>query len=71
MAWRIVAGLKEGVTDARGERVRREIREHLGFELESVRTLDVYTVDADLTVSEVEAASHGPFVFPSTLVHYD
>ena len=32
MAWRIVVGLKENVRDARGERVRREIREHLGIE---------------------------------------
>ncbi len=32
MAWRILAGLKDGVRDARGERVRREIREHLGID---------------------------------------
>ena len=64
MAWRIVAGLKDGITDARGERVRREIREHLGFELDSVRTLDVYTVDAKLSAAEVEAAAHGPFSDP-------
>jgi phosphoribosylformylglycinamidine synthase len=31
MAWRIEVGLKEGVRDARGERVKREIREHLGI----------------------------------------
>ena len=42
MAWRIVVGLKDNVRDARGERVRREIREHLGIELKKVRTLDVY-----------------------------
>ncbi|HKL48269.1 MAG TPA: phosphoribosylformylglycinamidine synthase subunit PurS, partial [Desulfuromonadales bacterium] len=61
MAWRIVVGLKDGVRDARGERIRNEIREHLGLDLESVRTIDVYTVDMDLNAEEVGAAAHGPF----------
>jgi phosphoribosylformylglycinamidine synthase II len=64
MAWRIEVGLKEGVTDARGERVRREIAEHLGIVLEQVRTLDVYTIDAELGGQEVAAAAHGPFSDP-------
>jgi len=64
MAWRIVVGLKENVRDARGERVRREIREHLGIELQSVRTIDVYTVDAQLSEGEVAAAAAGPFSDP-------
>ncbi len=64
MAWRIVVGLKDNVRDARGERVKREIREHLGIELQSVRTLDVYTVDAQLSEAEVEAAAAGPFSDP-------
>ncbi len=64
MAWRIIVGLKDHVRDARGERVRREIREHLGVELTSVRTLDVYTVDAQLTDAEVAAAASGPFSDP-------
>ena len=64
MAWRIVVGLKDNVRDARGERVKKEIREHLGVELLSVRTLDVYTVDAQLTEEEVAAAAAGPFSDP-------
>ncbi len=64
MAWRIVVGLKENVRDARGERVRREIREHLGIELQSVRTIDVYTVDAQLSEGEVAASAAGPFSDP-------
>ncbi len=64
MAWRIVVGLKDGVRDARGERVRREIKENLGYRLQSVRTLDVYTVDADLSDAEIEAAANGPFSDP-------
>ena len=64
MANRILVGLKDGVRDARGERVRRQIREHLGIELESVRTIDVYTVDADLSPDELKAAAAGPFSDP-------
>ncbi len=64
MAWRIVVGLKDNVRDARGERVRREIREHLGIDLQSVRTIDVYTVDAQLSDEEVAAAAAGPFSDP-------
>jgi len=64
MPWRIEVGLKDGIRDARGERVRREILEHLGIDLESVRTLDVFTVDANLSAEELQAAAHGPLCDP-------
>ena len=64
MVWRILAGLKDGVRDARGERVRREIREHLAIDLDDVRTIDVYTVDAQLSDEEIQAAANGPFCDP-------
>jgi phosphoribosylformylglycinamidine synthase subunit PurSL len=64
MPWRIEVGLKDGIRDARGERVRREIREHLGLEVAAVRTLDVYTIDASLQREQVEAAAAGPFSDP-------
>ena len=64
MARRILVGLKDDVRDARGERVRREIQEHLGIALASVRTIDVFTVDAQLSEEELEAAAAGPFSDP-------
>ncbi|WP_321532448.1 phosphoribosylformylglycinamidine synthase subunit PurS [uncultured Desulfuromonas sp.] len=64
MASRIVVALKDGVRDARGERVRREIHEHLGIQLDQVRTIDVYTVDAALSDEELTAAAEGPFSDP-------
>ena len=64
MPYRIVVGLKEGVRDARGERVQREIRDHLGIAVDEVRTIDVYTVDAALSAAEIEAAACGPFSDP-------
>ncbi|MDY0190355.1 MAG: phosphoribosylformylglycinamidine synthase subunit PurS [Desulfuromonas sp.] len=69
IANRVVVGLKDGVRDARGERVRREIHEHLNIELTQVRTIDVYTVDADVTDAELQAAASGPFSDP-VVQHY-
>lgn len=64
MVSRIIVGLKDGVRDPRGERVRRELKEHLGITLRSVRTLDVYTVDAELTPDELQRCAAGPFCDP-------
>ena len=64
MANRILVGLKEGIRDARGERVKRQIKEHLGIRLDRVRTIDVYTVDSELTAKELEDAAAGPFSDP-------
>ncbi|MBW6510432.1 MAG: phosphoribosylformylglycinamidine synthase subunit PurS, partial [Desulfuromonadales bacterium] len=64
MIWKIIVGPKAGVTDARGNRVQKDISEHLGIELESVRTHDVYTVDATLTEADIERAAQGPFSDP-------
>ncbi len=64
MPYRIVVGLKDAVRDARGERVKSEIRQHLGIDLQRVRTLDVYTVDAALSADEIHAAARGPLSDP-------
>lgn len=64
MIWRIVVGLKDRIKDARGERILRELRDHLGICLQGVRTLDVYTLVADLSADEVEGVAGGPFSDP-------
>jgi phosphoribosylformylglycinamidine synthase subunit PurSL len=64
MAWRIVVGLKKNIKDARGEKIRHEINGHLNLGLSSVRTLDVYTLDAALSREEVNQAAAGPFSDP-------
>ena len=64
MASRIEAALKPGVRDARAERIKREIEHFLHLPVEQVRTVDVYTVDADLTPAELEQAAAGPFSDP-------
>lgn len=64
MPRRIVVGLKKNVKDARGERVLSMLKENLGIKLQSVRTLDVYTIDAELSEKELEQAAAGPFSDP-------
>ena len=48
MIHRVEVGFKEGVTDAAGESVRGRILEHLGIRVESVKTVDVYTIDGGI-----------------------
>jgi phosphoribosylformylglycinamidine synthase II len=48
MPHRIEIALKRGHRDAIGARVAREIASYLGFQVDKVRTVEVYTVDADL-----------------------
>ena len=61
---RIEIALKEGVRDARGERIRREIANFLHLAVDEVRTVDVYTVDANLSPGLLEQAAAGPFSDP-------
>jgi len=61
---RIEIALKDGVRDARGERIKREIEHFLHLAVDEVRTLDVYTVDAALSVRELDQVAAGPFSDP-------
>jgi len=64
MANRIEVSLKPGIRDARGERIKREIEHFLHLPVDTVRTVDVYTVDTDLTPAELENTAAGPFSDP-------
>jgi phosphoribosylformylglycinamidine synthase len=64
MANRIEIALKEGVRDARGERIKREIEHFLHLAVEEVTTIDVYTVDAPLSDEQLGQAAAGPFSDP-------
>jgi len=64
MSIRIEVALKESVRDARGERIKREIEHFLHVPVVAVRSIDVYTVDAPLSRSELEQAAAGPFSDP-------
>ncbi len=64
MTSRIEVALEKGIRDARGERIKREIEHVLHLEIDDVRTIDVYTVDAALSADELEQAAAGPFSDP-------
>ncbi|HEY4744111.1 MAG TPA: phosphoribosylformylglycinamidine synthase subunit PurS, partial [Desulfuromonadaceae bacterium] len=64
MPSRIEAALKANVRDARGERIKREIEHFLHLAVSQVTTIDVYTVDAQLSPAELEQAAAGPFSDP-------
>ncbi len=66
MHHRIEIGLKSHIRDALGERLRRRIREDLNLEVQSVNTISVYTIDADLSPEQLEMVASGPFSDPIT-----
>ncbi|MDD5475670.1 MAG: phosphoribosylformylglycinamidine synthase subunit PurS, partial [Syntrophales bacterium] len=61
---RIEVAFREGVGDAHGARTKEKIREHLGIDVEMVRTIEVYTIEGDLSEKELEAAAGGPLSDP-------
>jgi phosphoribosylformylglycinamidine synthase II len=64
MPHRIEIGFKEGVPDALGEKIKMRIREDLGLDVQSVNTISVYTIDADLSNEQLEIVASGPFSDP-------
>ena len=65
MAHRIEVGLKAGLVDAPGEKLRRRIHAELGIEgVEALRCIDVYLVDAPLTPEQLRDAASDPLCDP-------
>ena len=64
MADRIEIGFKEGIRDALGEKIKRRIIEHLHIDVDSVKTIEVHTIDGKLTPEELEMAAAGPLSDP-------
>jgi phosphoribosylformylglycinamidine synthase len=63
---RIEVSFKEGFIDALGEKICRRIKEHMGFGVSSVKTIDVYSVEGDLDPFQVEEIASNLFVDPVT-----
>ncbi len=64
VAHRIEVGLKKGIRDPLGEKVKKRIQNDLGLSVESVRTLSVFTLDIELSQDELEMIAAGPFLDP-------
>ena len=61
---RIEIGFKKGIRDALGEKIRRRIVEHLGIQVDAVKTVEVYTIDDGLKGDELRKAAVGPLSDP-------
>ncbi len=61
---RIEVGFKDGVKDPHGEKIRRMVASELSLSVHSVRTVEVYTLDMELTGSELKLLASGPFSDP-------
>jgi len=69
MVTRIEVGFKEGVVDAFGEKVARRIRNHLHLPVSSVRTIEVYTLEGEFNLEELEMIASGPLSDPIIQVY--
>ena len=64
MADRIEIGFKKGIRDALGEKIKRRIIEHLHIAVDSVKTIEVHTIDGNLTREDLELVAAGPLSDP-------
>jgi phosphoribosylformylglycinamidine synthase subunit PurSL len=64
MAHRIEIGFKKGIRDALGEKIQKRIVEHLRIPVDSVQTIEIYTIDGPLVPEEMERAACGPLSDP-------
>ena len=64
VAHRIEVGLKSGMRDPLGERIKRRIGSDLGLSVKSVKTISVYTLDMDLSKEQLDIIAHGLLLGP-------
>jgi phosphoribosylformylglycinamidine synthase II len=64
VAHRIEVGLKKGIRDPLGEKIRTRIQNDLGLPVKSVKTLSIFTLDIELSQDDLELIATGPFLDP-------
>jgi phosphoribosylformylglycinamidine synthase len=64
MASRIEIGFKKGIRDALGEKTKKRIIDDLRIPVDSVVTIEVYTIDGPLDPDELKKAACGPLSDP-------
>jgi phosphoribosylformylglycinamidine synthase II len=68
MPHRIEVAIKQGLRDSSGEKQAARIRDDLGLAVQSVRTIDCYTIDAALTKAQLELLGREAYSDPITQV---
>jgi phosphoribosylformylglycinamidine synthase len=72
MTHRLEIALRPELFDAEGEGIRRKAKDYFGFEIHSIRSIQVVTIDADLSANQLEAIRTEIFTNPVTqLSSYD
>ncbi len=66
MAVRIEVKFKEGLVDAAGDLIKKRIAEELGITLGSVRIVDVYSIDKEIDLKDLERCRQELFTDPLT-----
>ncbi len=66
MISRLEVGLKESLTDAEGEGIRRKALEYFGIAADRIRVIRVLTMDADLDQAQLEEVRGSLFTNPVT-----
>jgi len=68
MPHRIEVGFKLGIKDSLGESVKKRIIEDLNIPVDDVKTIDVYTIDANLSEEQLKILGENLFADPVTQV---
>lgn len=64
--WRVEVALKTGITDAHGNSIKKQIIEDLRIDVDSVQTIDVYTINVNLTQDQVKRIASDLLTDPIT-----
>ncbi len=68
MAYRLEITMKETLVDAEGESIRRKARDYFGIVIDSVRTVQVVTIDKKLTPAQLDTIRMEIFTNPVTQI---
>ncbi|MEJ2037897.1 MAG: AIR synthase-related protein [Desulfosarcinaceae bacterium] len=68
MPFRLEITLKPELPDAEGEALRRKAEDYFGIRAESIRTVHILTIDADISAAELETAQNEIFTNPVTQI---
>jgi phosphoribosylformylglycinamidine (FGAM) synthase PurS component len=71
MVHRIEVGFKKGMKDALGDSIRKRIIEDIHIKVDAVRTIEVYSIDADLGDEQVRILGENLFADPIIQVFSD
>ena len=64
MVHRIEICFIDGIRDALGEKTKRNIVDNLGINVAEVRTVEIYTIEGDISGTELEEIARGPLADP-------